>query len=187
MCIRDREYAYDDWALAQFAKQVMHHREEYDALLKRSFSYQNLFNAEELSFLPRYENEFKLHPGNSGYKEGDQFVYSYFVPQNPKDLINLMGGDSIFTARLDAAFTDQDIVFDNETVFHIPYQMCIRDRPFSVMVEHADTLKRPILLSVFIENYSNEGGIDKPVRASYLSDAKQLTGWSCLLYTSRCV
>jgi len=118
---RTVEYAYDDWALAQFAKQVMHHREEYDALLNGSFSYRNLFDAEELSFLPRNENEFRLHPGNAGYKEGDQFVYSYFVPQNPKDLINLMGGDSIFASRLDAAFTDQEIVFDNETVFHIPY------------------------------------------------------------------
>jgi beta-galactosidase len=49
--------------------------------------------------------------------------------------------------------------------------------PFSVIIDHADTLKKPILLTLFMENYSNEGGIDKPVRANNLLSAMQLTGW----------
>ena len=72
-------------------------------------------------------------------------------------------------------------VDENATVFINGNRLIKHDgwnRPFSLMIEHADTLERPILLSVFIENYSNEGGIDKPVRASYLAAARQLAGWS---------
>jgi putative alpha-1,2-mannosidase len=97
---RTVEYAYDDWALSQFAKLIMHNKEDYNSLSKKSYSYRNLFNADELFLLPRNENEFKLQPGNSGYKEGDKWVYSYFAPHNSKDLINLMGGNNLFSYSL---------------------------------------------------------------------------------------
>ena len=118
---RTVEYAYDDWALSQYAKQVAHQDNDYKALLNRSYSYRNLLNAAELFFLPRNKSDFKLQPGMSGYKEGDKWVYTYFVPQNAKDLINLLGGDGQFAERLDSALANQVILFDNETVFHLPY------------------------------------------------------------------
>ncbi len=114
---RTVEYAYDDWALDRFARQVLH-REGED---RGGYSYRNLFDPAALLLLPRDRQGFREHPGTSGYKEGDAWVYTYFVPQHPKDLINLLGGDDVFTRRLDAALMTQTIVFDNETVFHIPY------------------------------------------------------------------
>jgi len=117
---RTVEYAYDDWAMAQFAN-VVHNDSVYNRFLHTSFNYRNLFNAQEMFFLPRQENEYKLRPGSVGYKEGDAWVYSYFVPHNPKDLINLMGGDTSFAIRLDSAWATRQLVFDNETMFHIPY------------------------------------------------------------------
>ena len=126
---RTVEYAYDDWALSQFAKLIMHDKKGYDSSINRSSNYKNLFNASELFLLPRNENEFKLLPGNSGYKEGDKWVYSYFVPQDPNDLINRMGGDDFFAKRLDNALKEEKIVFDNETVFHLPYFFNEADRP----------------------------------------------------------
>ncbi|PWV57005.1 GH92 family glycosyl hydrolase [Chitinophaga sp. S165] len=118
---RTVEYAYDDWALALYAKQVMHNDNDHRLLMDRSYSYRQLFHQADMFMLPRQENEFRLEPGNSGYKEGDKWVYSYFVPQHAKDLVNLMGGDALFTERLDSALSRQHIVFDNETVFHVPY------------------------------------------------------------------
>ncbi|HKO82008.1 MAG TPA: GH92 family glycosyl hydrolase, partial [Chitinophagaceae bacterium] len=118
---RTVEYAYDDWALANYSKQVMHNADDYKRLLRRSYSYRNLLNVPGLFLLPRNKGEFKLQPGTSGYKEGDKWVYSYFVPHNGKDLINLMGGNKAFVERLDSALTNNLIVFDNETVFHLPY------------------------------------------------------------------
>jgi beta-galactosidase len=50
--------------------------------------------------------------------------------------------------------------------------------PFSFTINRADTLKTPIKLTLFIENYSNEGGIDQAIHANYLlPSTKQLTGW----------
>lgn len=118
---RSVEYAYDDWALAQYAKQVMHNDNDHRMLIKRSYSYRQLFHPADMFMLPRQENEFKIEPGNSGYKEGDKWIYSYFVPQHAKDLVNLMGGDTLFAERLDTALSRGHILFDNETVFHVPY------------------------------------------------------------------
>jgi putative alpha-1,2-mannosidase len=117
---RTVEYAYNDWALAQYA-QEMHDTATYDHFIQAAFNYRNLFNAQELFLLPRNRNEYKLQPGTFGYKEGDAWVYSYFVPHNAKDLVNIMGGDDSFVARLDSALSTNQLVFDNETIFHVPY------------------------------------------------------------------
>ena len=118
---RTVEYAYDDWALSQFADKVMNDKPAYQLLSNRGFNYRNLLNKDELFMLPRNGEEFKLQPGTSGYKEGDKWVYSYFVPQNGKDLINMTGCSEQFAARLDSALSNSVILFDNETVFHLPY------------------------------------------------------------------
>ena len=117
---RTVEYAYNDWALARFA-QALHDTTTYDQFIQAAYNYRNLFNAPELFLLPRNGNEYKLHPGTFGYKEGDAWVYSYFVPHNAKDLVNMMGGSSSFVSRLDSALNTDQLVFDNETVFHVPY------------------------------------------------------------------
>lgn len=126
---RTVEYAYDDWALSQFAKEVMHDTSGYKILHNKAFSYRNLFNPDHLFLLPRNGNEFKINPGMSGYKEGDKWVYSYFVPHNTRDLVNLGGGNEQFAARLDSALSNNVILFDNETVFHLPYLFNLADRP----------------------------------------------------------
>lgn len=71
-------------------------------------------------------------------------------------------------------------VDENATVFVNGKRLFHHDgwnEPFDVTIDHADTLSRPIQLTVFVENYSNEGGIDKPVREGALPDPAPLTGW----------
>ena len=113
---RTVEYAYDDWALGRFAEQVLHRDGG-----RGGYSYRNLLDPDELLLLPRDGKGFDRHPGTRGYKEGDTWVYTYFVPQRPKDLVNLLGGRQAFAERLDTALRTQKILFDNEPVFHIPY------------------------------------------------------------------
>ncbi|SFW65996.1 alpha-1,2-mannosidase, putative [Chitinophaga sancti] len=122
---RTVEYAYDDWALNLFTKEAMHEKVNDD----RSLAFRHLLHIPSLFLLPRNRNEFKLHPGNTGYKEGDQWVYSFFVPQHPRELINMMGGDELFALRLDTALERKHIIFDNETVFHVPYLFNEANRP----------------------------------------------------------
>lgn len=126
---RTVEYAYNDWALSQYAKLVMNNDKDYQLLEQRGFNYRNLFHAEDLFMLPRKDQVFKRNPEMTGYKEGDKWVYSYFVPQNGKDLVNLMGGNEEFSARLDSALNHQVILYDNETVIHLPYLFSLAGHP----------------------------------------------------------
>ncbi|MHA4810039.1 GH92 family glycosyl hydrolase [Flavitalea flava] len=133
---RTVEYAFDDWAISEFAK-LIHSKDKDGKLAERqSFNYRNLLDPVTLFLLPRRveplqagDQPFIRRPGNAGYKEGDKWVYTYFVPQHPNDLVNLMGGVPEFTARLDSALANKDILFDNETVFHIPYFFNYSGRP----------------------------------------------------------
>lgn len=118
---RTVEYAYDDWALSQFSRIVMKNTADQQLLEKRGLNYRNLFHPSDLFMLPRQGNEYKVNPGMTGYKEGNKWIYTYFVPHNAKDLINLLGGPIAFSNRLDSAMTNNVILYDNETVLHLPY------------------------------------------------------------------
>jgi putative alpha-1,2-mannosidase len=115
---RTVEYGYDDWALAEFARLI---GDSNRLLEKGSRAYRRLFYPPELLLLPRDGVAVKTHPGNSGYKEGDAWAYSYFAPQDPGGLIDIMGGDTLFATRLDSALANGKIIFDNETVLQVPY------------------------------------------------------------------
>lgn len=127
---RTVEYAYDDWALSQFAEEVMRNEGIYRASLERSYNYRNLFDPRDLFLLPRNSAGFNRNPGTVGYKEGDKWSYSFFVPHNVTDLVNLMGGNVSFSSLLDSALTNQFILFDNETNFHIPYLFNYANVPY---------------------------------------------------------
>jgi len=49
--------------------------------------------------------------------------------------------------------------------------------PFAVEVNDAAALQKTITLTLFIENYSNEGGIDQPVKINSIGDGMILNGW----------
>ena len=118
---RTVEYGYDDWVLAQYAKEVMGDMETYRRLVRGGEAWRRLLYVPELLLLPRDGDSFRVRPGHSGYKEGDAWAYSYFAPQDVTGLIDRMGGNDFFAARLDSALRDGRIVFDNETVLQVPY------------------------------------------------------------------
>lgn len=118
---RTVEYGYDDWVLAQYAKTVMGDTLQYRSLLRYSAAYRHLLYVPSLLLLPRDGDTFRVRLGNSGYKEGDAWAYTYFVPQDVNGLIDRLGGRAFFCSRLDSALRDGRIVFDNETVEHVPY------------------------------------------------------------------
>ena len=71
-------------------------------------------------------------------------------------------------------------VDENATVFINGKEIVYHDgwnRPFFVTLDKADTIEHPLVLTLFIENYSNEGGIDRPVRLHYTGNASPVKGW----------
>ena len=114
------EFAYDDWAVAQFAKQV-NDTTTYHHYIRQSTGSLRLFDTNSGFFLPRKAEHFILEPEGRGYKEGDKWIYSLFAPHDPVNLVNLSGGSEPFAHRLDSALKARLILFDNEPALHVPY------------------------------------------------------------------
>ncbi|GAA4322544.1 hypothetical protein GCM10023149_22940 [Mucilaginibacter gynuensis] len=51
------------------------------------------------------------------------------------------------------------------------------NQPFEIVIDDAAILKNAINLDVFIENYSNEGGIDQPVKINTIGNVPAISGW----------
>jgi predicted alpha-1,2-mannosidase len=104
------EYAYDDWAIAQLAKKL-NRSDVYDEYMKRSTNYKNVFDPSVGFMRARKEDgSFKkefdpLSTHGQGFIEGNTWNYSFFVPHDPKGLIQLMGGQKKFLVRMDSLFT----------------------------------------------------------------------------------
>ncbi|MBO9694526.1 GH92 family glycosyl hydrolase [Chryseobacterium sp.] len=104
------EYAYDDWAIAQLAKHL-NKTEIYNQFIKRSENWKNNFDKTIGFMRPRLaDGSFKkdfdvLSTHGQGFIEGNSWNYSFFVPQNPDELITMMGGKKKFASKLDKLFT----------------------------------------------------------------------------------
>ena len=108
------EYAYDDYAIAQFAK-ALGKQAEYQHYLKRSQNYKNTFDASIGYMRGRmadgsWETPFdpELAQKRSAFTEGSSMQYSWYVPHDVANLVRLMGGKQQFVKRLDALF-DTDV------------------------------------------------------------------------------
>ncbi|MBE8723743.1 glycoside hydrolase family 92 protein [Flavobacterium sp. KB82] len=103
------EYAYDDWAIAQAAKKLGK-TEIYNEFLKRSENYKNVYDAKTGFMRPKlndgtFKKEFDpLDTHGQGFIEGNSWNYSLYVPQDPAEMIKMMGGNEKFKVRLDSLF-----------------------------------------------------------------------------------
>ena len=104
------EYAYDDWCIAQLA-QKLGRKEIYDEFIKRSGNWKNVYDSSIGFMRPKLlDGSFRknfdvLETEGQGFIEGNTWNYSLYVPQNPTELIKIMGGDKKFIPHLDSLFT----------------------------------------------------------------------------------
>lgn len=139
------EYAFDDWCIAQMAKQL-NRQDIYDEFIKRSEYYKNVFDS-NTGFMRAKNSDGKFikefnewSPVQRGYIEGNAWNYSLYVPHQPAAMIAMMGGKEKFAAHLDSLFSyelpekymheSEDITKDgiignyvhgNEPSHHVPY------------------------------------------------------------------
>lgn len=104
------EYAFDDWCIAQMADKLGR-QDLYKEFIKRSGWYKNLYDSSIGFMRPRLsdgsfmKNFDPLETNEPGFVEGNSWNYSLYVPQDPKGLIRLMGGNNKFIQHLDSLFT----------------------------------------------------------------------------------
>jgi len=104
------EYAYDDWAIAQAAKKLGK-TAVYNEFIERSKNYKNVYDSKTGFMRPKlndgtFKKEFDpLDTHGQGFIEGNSWNYSLYVPQDPAEMIKIMGGNDKFNVRLDSLFS----------------------------------------------------------------------------------
>lgn len=120
---RTLEYAYDDWCIAQVAKE-MGKEEDYKRLMQFSQNYKNLYHVSKGFFLPRnYDGTWIDLDDHSrqGLTEGSKWTYLFCVLQDIPGMIEMMGGEDKFSEKLDQNFEGNHYRHDNEPGHHYVY------------------------------------------------------------------
>lgn len=111
---RTLESAYDDYCIAQMAKELGK-TEDYEYFTKRSNFYRNLFDPESKLMRGKDSkgnwrtpfNKFHLsHAGTAGgdYTEGNAWQYTWHVQHDIPNLVDMVGGKEAFVIKLDSLF-----------------------------------------------------------------------------------
>jgi len=102
------EYAYDDWCIAQIAKQLGK-EDDYKYYLERSKYYLNLFDPSTNFFRPKKNGKwiepFDPYMVSRDFTEANAWQYCFFVPHDISNLISVMGGYDSFEKKLDNLFS----------------------------------------------------------------------------------
>lgn len=153
------ETSYDDWCTAQLAK-ALGKQADYDYFMKLAHNYRNVFNSKIDFMAPKSANgqwvahfDPKLGGGQGGrdyFTEMNAWTYTFHVQHDIAGLIQLMGGQDSFNAKLDQLFVEQYgtskyqylsqfpdstgliglYAQGNEPSFHIPYLYDFSGQPW---------------------------------------------------------
>lgn len=132
------EIAFDDWALAQFAK-ALGKKKDYKYFLERSQNYKNIFDSSTRFMRQKHESGEWVSDWDSltnhgtwygpGYVEGTAWHYSFFVPHDFKGLIELVG-EKKFVDRLEKGFEKHYIDIGNQPNMQAPFIFNYTNKPW---------------------------------------------------------
>lgn len=99
------DYSYDDWCVAQVAR-FLGNAEEADRLLKSAGNYRQLYDP-AVGFMRAkhadgtWKEPFDEFEWGGPYVEGGAWQSTWAVPHDPAGLMEIMGGEDAFAAKLD--------------------------------------------------------------------------------------
>ena len=131
---RTLEYAFDDYAVAMLAHELGM-KDDYEMLMKRSENWRNVINlrtgyADGRHADGRFENNLDIIHRKDYITEGATCHYTWYVPHNPKGLMDVMGGKDLFVARLDSMFTEGRYWHGNEPCHQVAYLFNVAGKPW---------------------------------------------------------
>ena len=181
------EYAYDDWTIYQTALRCGNEKVA-NRYKQRAANYIHVFDPAIGYARPRnnkgaFKTPFSLlSTHGEGFIEGNALNYSFYVPQDVNGLMQMMGGEASFIAKLDSLFTmhlpdaffaeTEDVtkegllggyVQGNEPSHHIPFLYAWTSQPWKTQY-----WQREIMNKMYRNNIDGLCGND---------DCGQMSAW----------
>lgn len=155
------EFALDDYCIAQMAK-GLGYMDDYEALMRRSENYKNLYNP-QTGFFQARKTDGNWDDADEGFTEGANWTYRFCVIQDAPGMIELMGGADSFMRLLDENFDDGHYRHDNEPGHHYAY-----------LYDHCGRLDKTQerIRDIIAANYKN-----RPDGLSGNDDLGQMSAW----------
>ena len=161
------EYAYDDWCIAMFAKDLGK-EDDYQYFLERSGYWKNTYDSKTSFFRAKDENGEFIAGFNSKeysdyFSESNAWQYYWFVPQDIPGLIKTTGGEERFTQKLDSMFSFNPAADDKLPIFSTGMigQYAHGNEPSHHVAYLYDYLGKPsetqkLVRQILTEQYKNE-------------------------------
>ncbi len=154
---RTLEYAYADFAVAQFANLMEKDEMMINKYLARASNYKNLFDSESGWMRGKnkdgtFQSPFNPLKWGDAFTEGNSIHYTWSVFQDVQGLIELMGGDERFINKLDSVFTmppEFDASYYGFTIHEI------REMQITNMGNYAHG-NQPIQHMIYLYNYAGQ-------------------------------
>ena len=159
---RTLEYAYDDWTIYRLGKALNKPESEIAIYAERAMNYKNVYNPKRKMMSGRakdgsFAGSFKPEDWSRDFTEGNSWHYTWSVFQDPRGLIDLMGGNGVFTSMLDSVFTISGSKgMNSRSVIHEMREMQVMD-----MGQYAHG-NQPVQHMVYLYNYAGQ-----PWKAQY--------------------
>jgi len=115
------EYAYDDWCIAQFAKDLGKTK-DFEYFLNRSENWRHMYDSLSTFMRPKLKNgnfisEFIPKEYSPYFCESNAWQYFWSVPQNIEGLIKVIGNNDLFEMKLDTMFKLNPTLEDKLPIF----------------------------------------------------------------------
>ena len=176
------EYAYDDWCLAQTAKQLGK-TEAYAKYLKRAQFYKNLYDPSTGFMRPKlngsWRSPFDPREVDFNYTEANSWQYSFYVPQDINGLIQLSGGKLELEVRLDQLFnTDsQTTGRDQADITGLIGQYAHGNEPSHHMAYLYNFVGKPDKTQYYVKRIMKEMYSAQPDGYAGNEDCGQMSAW----------
>ncbi|MBS9525633.1 GH92 family glycosyl hydrolase [Litoribacter alkaliphilus] len=180
------EYAYDDYSLAQLAKDL-NDTSNYQVLMQRSKNYKNVFDTSTNFMRGRLKNGEWVKNFDPQYpyyeymfREANAWQLSFFAPHDMQGLIALYGGESDFEAKLDSLFTvpwNPDHIARNVSSFIGQY--CVGNQPDHEAPFSYHFIGKPEKSQEVIDNVLNNfyGVGEHGLALPGMDDAGEMSAW----------
>jgi predicted alpha-1,2-mannosidase len=176
------EYAYDDWVIAQTAK-MLGHEDDYRYFIRRAQGWKHIFDKETGFMRPRFNggwlSPFDPAEVNNHYTEANSWQYSFYVPQDMKSFIEMMGGKQAMEAKLVKMFETKTSPIGRHQVdiTGLIGQYAHGNEPSHHVAYLFNFVGKPELTQHYVRRIMDEQYTEKPDGLCGNEDCGQMSAW----------